>query len=90
MGVFNLRIMISWIDLFKEIFKISKKYFFSSKYYQNIVDDFLKYSIWEWISYTRTDTVDKLGKRKDRYPYRNHAGRMDRPEGQMCHYRCQW
>ena len=42
----NLRIMIIWLDMFKDIFEMTYKNFNTSKYYNNIVEEFLRYSIW--------------------------------------------
>ena len=42
----NLRIMIAWIDMFKNIFETTYKNLSTSNYYSDIVADFLRYSIW--------------------------------------------
>lgn len=42
----NLRVAAMWIDLFEEIYKVTCKNFNESEYYEEIVADFLRYSIW--------------------------------------------
>ena len=42
----NLRIIRSWIFLFRKIYEATTKYYFNSKYYEEILNDFLRYSIW--------------------------------------------
>lgn len=42
----NLRVAAMWIDLFEEIYKVTCKNFNESEYYEEIVVDFLRYSIW--------------------------------------------
>ena len=41
----NLRIIRSWIFLFRKIYEATK-YYSNSKYYEEILNDFLRYSIW--------------------------------------------
>lgn len=42
----NLRIIRSWIFLFGKIYEATTKYYSNSKYYEEILNDFLRYSIW--------------------------------------------
>ena len=42
----NLRIIRSWIFLFRKIYEETTKYYSNSKYYEEILNDFLRYSIW--------------------------------------------
>ena len=42
----NLRIIRSWIFLFRKIYEATTKYYSNSKYYEKILNDFLRYSIW--------------------------------------------
>ena len=42
----NLRIIKSWILSFKKIFDITTKYYSGNKYYEDILGEFLHYSIW--------------------------------------------
>lgn len=42
----NLRIIKLWIYAFKKIFSITTKYYIDSKYYEDILGEFLHYSIW--------------------------------------------
>lgn len=42
----NLRIIIVWLDMFKDIFETTYKNLNTSKYYNNVIADFLRYSIW--------------------------------------------
>ena len=42
----NLRIIRSWIFSFRKIYEATTKYYSSSKYYEEILNDFLRYSIW--------------------------------------------
>ena len=42
----NLRIIISWINLFKKIYTLTNKEYSGNKYYVRIMDDFIEYSIW--------------------------------------------
>lgn len=42
----NLRIIRSWIFLFRKIYVATTKYYSNSKYYEEILNDFLRYSIW--------------------------------------------
>ena len=42
----NLRIIRSWIFLFRKIYEAITKYYSNSKYYEEILNDFLRYSIW--------------------------------------------
>lgn len=42
----NLRIIRSWIFLFRKIYEATTKYYSNSKYYEEILNDFLCYSIW--------------------------------------------
>lgn len=42
----NLRIIRSWIFLFRKIYEATTKYYSNSKYYEEILNDFLRYSIW--------------------------------------------
>lgn len=42
----NLRIVKSWIFSFKKIYEITTKYFSEDKYFEDILNEFLHYSIW--------------------------------------------
>ncbi len=42
----NLRIVKSWLLSFKRIFDVTKRCYSENKYYEDIMDDFLRYSIW--------------------------------------------
>ena len=42
----NLRIIRSWIFSFRKIYDATTKYYSDSKYYEDILNDFLRYSIW--------------------------------------------
>lgn len=42
----NLRIIRSWFFLFRKIYEATTKYYSNSKYYEEILNDFLRYSIW--------------------------------------------
>ena len=42
----NLRIIMSWIFSFKKIYDVTTKYYSDNKYYEDILKDFLRYSIW--------------------------------------------
>ncbi len=42
----NLRIAKSWVSAFKKIFDTTTKYFSGDSYYEDILMDFLRYSIW--------------------------------------------
>ena len=42
----NLRIIRSWIFSFRKIYEATTKYYSNSKYYEEILNDFLRYSIW--------------------------------------------
>ncbi|MCM1237168.1 MAG: KAP family NTPase [Ruminococcus flavefaciens] len=46
----NLRIVIVWLDIFRNIFAMTYKNLNTSKYYENIISDFLRYSIWAIVS----------------------------------------
>lgn len=42
----NLRIIRSWVFSFKKIYATTTKFYKNSKYYEDILNDFLHYSIW--------------------------------------------
>lgn len=42
----NLRIAEMWISYFKKIYDVTMKYFADNKYVEDILDEFLRYSIW--------------------------------------------
>ena len=42
----NLRIAKMWISYFKKIYDVTMKYFADNKYVEDILDEFLRYSIW--------------------------------------------
>lgn len=42
----NLRIIRSWIFSFRKIYEATTKYYSNSKYYEEILNGFLRYSIW--------------------------------------------
>mgnify|MGYP002278194131 CR=1 FL=1 len=42
----NVRIIRSWILLFRKIYETTTKYYCNSKFYKDILNDFLRYSIW--------------------------------------------
>ena len=42
----NLRVVGMWLDLFEDIYKMTYKNFNESQYYESIINDFLRYSIW--------------------------------------------
>lgn len=42
----NLRIIKSWLFTFRKIFDTTTKYYLDNKYYEDILDEFLRYSIW--------------------------------------------
>jgi DNA polymerase III delta prime subunit len=42
----NLRITIMWLDMFEKIYKAAYKNMKTSKYYEEIICEFLRYSIW--------------------------------------------
>ena len=42
----NLRIIKSWILSYKKIYDVTTKYYLENKYYEDILGDFLRYSIW--------------------------------------------
>lgn len=42
----NLRVVEMWIDFFEEIYKKTYKEFNESEYYEDIIADFLRYSVW--------------------------------------------
>lgn len=46
----NVRIIMAWIDLYEPIFRETYKNLNKSKYYENIVADFMRYSIWSVVS----------------------------------------
>ena len=55
----NLRIMIAWIDMFKNIFEATYKNLNTSKYYNSIVEDFLRYSIWAVVANRKNKKIVK-------------------------------
>ena len=50
----NLRVVSMWIDLFEDIYEMTYKNFSESPYYESIINDFMRYSIWEAVA-ERTD-----------------------------------
>lgn len=42
----NLRIIRSWIFSFRKIYEATTRYYSDSKFYEEILNDFLRYSIW--------------------------------------------
>lgn len=42
----NLRIIKSWLFTFRKIFDTTTKYYSDNKYYEDILEEFLRYSIW--------------------------------------------
>lgn len=42
----NLRIIKSWLLTFKKIYDTTTKYFSGDKYYEDILNEFLRYSVW--------------------------------------------
>lgn len=55
----NLRIITTWIDSFRKIFDITMKYYENEKYYNDIIQDFLRYSIWVSSSYGKNKRIIK-------------------------------
>lgn len=55
----NLRIAIAWLDMFKNIFAMTYKDLNTSKYYENIISDFLKYSIWAIVANRKNKKIIK-------------------------------
>lgn len=55
----NLRIVIAWLDMFRNIFTMTYKNLKTSKYYENIISDFLRYSIWAIVSSRKNKKIIK-------------------------------
>ena len=55
----NLRIAIAWLDMFKNIFAMTYKDLNTSKYYENIILDFLRYSVWAIVSNRKNKKIIK-------------------------------
>ncbi len=55
----NLRIAIAWLDMFRNIFTMTYKDFNTSIYYENIILDFLKYSVWAIVSNRKNKKIIK-------------------------------
>jgi len=55
----NLRIVIAWLDMFRNIFTMTYKNLNTSKYYENIISDFLRYSIWSIVSNRKNKKIIK-------------------------------
>lgn len=55
----NLRIVIVWLDLFKNIFIMTYKNLNTSMYYENIMSDFLRYSVWAVVSSRKNKKIIK-------------------------------
>lgn len=55
----NLRIVMMWLDIFRNIFTMTYKYMNSSKYYENIISEFLRYSVWAIVSYRKNKMIIK-------------------------------
>ncbi len=54
LGCQNLRIVLGWLDVFGQIYKATEKYCCKDEYYDGIVSEFTRYSIYYYVSY-RTD-----------------------------------
>ncbi len=55
----NLRIAIVWLDMFRNIFEMTYKDLNASKYYENIISDFLRYSVWAVVSNRKNKKITK-------------------------------
>lgn len=55
----NLRIVIAWLDMFRNIFMMTYKNLKDSKYYENIISDFLRYSVWAIVSNRKNKKIIK-------------------------------
>lgn len=55
----NLRIVIAWLDMFRNIFIMTYKDLNNSKYYENIISDFLRYSVWAIVSNRKNKKIIK-------------------------------
>ena len=55
----NLRIIIAWMDMFKNIFVMTNRNMNSSEYYENIISDFLRYSIWAVVANRKNKKIIK-------------------------------
>lgn len=55
----NLRIIIAWLDMFRGIFVMTNRNMKSSQYYENIISDFLRYSIWAVVSNRKNKKIIK-------------------------------
>lgn len=55
----NLRIAIVWLDIFRNIFTMTYKNLYTSKYYENIISDFLRYSVWAIVSSRKNKKIIK-------------------------------
>ena len=68
----NVRIVKSWIIMFKDIFVKTNKYFNSSDYYDAIVDEFIRYSILVFVSYKTGKemlSIKRLNNKAYDYPF---------------------
>ncbi len=55
----NLRIVIVWLDMFRNIFTMTYKNLNTSKYYEDIISDFLRYSVWAIVSNRKNKKIIK-------------------------------
>lgn len=55
----NLRIVIAWLDMFRNIFEMTYKDLNASKYYEIIISDFLRYSVWAVVSNRKNKKITK-------------------------------
>lgn len=55
----NLRIIIAWLDMFRGIFVMTNRNMKSSQHYENIISDFLRYSIWAVVSNRKNKKIIK-------------------------------
>lgn len=55
----NLRIIIAWLDMFRKIFDMTYRNMNSSKYFENIIADFMRYSIWVIVSSKKNKKIIK-------------------------------
>lgn len=55
----NLRIVIAWLDMFRNIFEMTYKDLNAFKYYEIIISDFLRYSVWAVVSNRKNKKITK-------------------------------
>lgn len=65
----NLRIVKMWISSFKKIYDVTMKYFADNKYLENILDEFLRYSIWAIGALKKNKNILRTGHTNEDYVY---------------------